>query len=72
MAAALRHDAPLMRLGMHPSDALHPHTVAHFQRLAGKLLATRQAMTKAAYATAWRSCVGISKSHIDGDSLAPL
>ncbi|CAN7264112.1 polysaccharide deacetylase family protein [Pseudoduganella sp. LjRoot289] len=41
---------PLVRLSLHPRDARHPELLRHLQRLTGALLATRQAMTKAAFA----------------------
>lgn len=44
--------APLVRLSLHPRDALYPRTVAHFQELMRRLLKKRRAMTKAAFAKA--------------------
>lgn len=41
---------PLVRLSLHPRDARHPELLRHLQRLTGALLATRQPMTKAAFA----------------------
>lgn len=50
MLAHMLQRAPLVRLGLHPKDADFPETVAHCQALLEKLLATRQAMTKARFA----------------------
>jgi predicted deacetylase len=47
-------DAPLARLSLHPRDALYPRTISHFQKLLADLMENRQAMTKAAFAMAWR------------------
>jgi hypothetical protein len=47
--------ATLVRLGLHPNDAHYPRTVAHFQRLIEKLLATREPMTKSSFAQKWRA-----------------
>jgi predicted deacetylase len=38
---------PLMRLSLHPPDVRHPRLVAHAQRLVERMLATREAVTKA-------------------------
>jgi predicted deacetylase len=46
---------PLLRLGLHPNDAHYPQLIAHYQMLIEKLLATRQPMTKAAFARQWRA-----------------
>lgn len=51
-AAALQM-APLVRLGLHPRDAQYPHTVRHFQNTIEKLLAAREAATKASFARQW-------------------
>jgi predicted deacetylase len=51
--AALLAGAPLVRLSLHPRDALHPHLVLHAQRLVEKLLAARTPMTKHAFRRAW-------------------
>lgn len=45
---------PLLRIGLHPNDARYPQLVAHCQRLIEHLLATREPMTKAAFAKRWR------------------
>jgi predicted deacetylase len=44
--------APLVRVALHPRDACHPALVLHAQRLIERLLATREAVTKAAFARA--------------------
>ena len=46
---------PLLRLGLHPVDAGHPDIVRHAQRTIAAALRDRQAMTKAAFARAFRS-----------------
>jgi predicted deacetylase len=43
--------APLMRLSLHPADARHPALLRHMQRLLAHLLARREPLTKAAFAT---------------------
>jgi predicted deacetylase len=50
-----QRDTPLVRLSLHPRDALDPHTVRHFQKLLASLLASRSAATKAAFAGYWRN-----------------
>lgn len=50
--AAQQH-APLVRLGLHPQDALYPQIVVHCQHMLEALLENRQAMTKQAFATQW-------------------
>jgi len=51
--ALLLQMAPLVRLGLHPRDAHYPRTVLHFQKTIEKLLATREAVTKASFAQQW-------------------
>ena len=51
----MQRDAPLVRLSLHPPDALCPATVSHFQKLLERLLERRQAATKAAFALSWRT-----------------
>jgi predicted deacetylase len=51
--AGLLSGAPLVRLSLHPRDALHPQLVLHAQRLVEKLLATRRPMTKLAFRRAY-------------------
>ncbi|KQQ88993.1 hypothetical protein ASF77_09805 [Massilia sp. Leaf139] len=46
-AALCMARAPLMRLSLHPPDVRHPHLIAHAQRLVERMLATREAVTKA-------------------------
>ncbi len=41
---------PLVRLGLHPPDLRHPRLLRHAQATVGRLLATRTAMTKLAFA----------------------
>lgn len=50
--AALCRGAPLVRVALHPRDAHHPGLILHAQRLVARLLASREAMTKAAFAEA--------------------
>jgi len=38
--------APIVRLGLHPADAAHPHMVAHWQRLFQEFQATHHPVTK--------------------------
>ena len=51
-AGLLQHDAPLVRLSLHPRDALDRATLLHIQKLLERLLRQRQPMTKAGYAEA--------------------
>lgn len=51
-STAMRN-APLVRLGLHPADVRHPATLRHMQRLLENLLSSREARTKAAFASAW-------------------
>lgn len=51
--SALLHLSPLVRLGLHPRDACYPRTISHLQRTLEKLLATREAHTKASFAQQW-------------------
>jgi predicted deacetylase len=48
--AALARGAPLVRLALHPRDAHHPALVRHAQGLIERLLLSRTAMTKQAFA----------------------
>jgi predicted deacetylase len=50
MLAALLAAAPLVRLSLHPRDARHPVLLRHAQHLLESLLASRTALTKAAFA----------------------
>ena len=50
LAAALSGRAPLLRLALHPRDAHYPDLVRHAQRLLERLLAVREAQTKAVFA----------------------
>lgn len=45
--AALLAHRPLVRFSLHPPDVRHPALVRHMQRLLARLLARREAMTKA-------------------------
>lgn len=54
LARALQHNQ-LVRLSLHPTDAAHPQMIRHCQSLLETLLATRQPMTKAAFAEQWRA-----------------
>ncbi|WP_426107334.1 DUF2334 domain-containing protein [Massilia sp. TSP1-1-2] len=53
LAERTQRKAPLVRLALHPRDAYHPALVAHAQRLIERLLVSRQAVTKGAFARAW-------------------
>ena len=53
LAERMQRGAPLVRLALHPRDAYHPALVAHAQRLIAQLLASREALTKAAFARAF-------------------
>ena len=46
-AALCMTRSPLVRLSLHPPDVRHPQLVAHAQRLVERMLATREAVTKA-------------------------
>lgn len=48
------YDPPLVRLALHPDDALHPDVVRQALHLLERLLRERKAMTKLAFATALR------------------
>jgi len=54
VAARTMHGLPLLRLGLHPRDALSARTIAHAQRLLEHLLKTRRPTTKAGFVTAWQ------------------
>jgi hypothetical protein len=47
LAARCMARAPLMRLSLHPPDVRHPRLVAHAQGIVERMLATREAVTKA-------------------------
>ena len=51
--ARVQRDARLVRLALHPRDAYHPALVQHAQRLIERLLASREAVTKGAFARAY-------------------
>jgi hypothetical protein len=53
MQYAFRH-APILRLGLHPNDALHPDIVRNTQRLLEKFLENRMAMTKISFTNMWQ------------------
>ena len=48
--AMLQRGAPLVRLALHPRDAHYPALLRHAQGLVERLLRTREALTKAAFA----------------------
>lgn len=50
LAASCSETAPLARVALHPRDARHPALVRHAQHLVEQLLATREPLTKAAFA----------------------
>ena len=54
-AAQIRKNAALIRLGLHPTDAGNPATLAHMQKLIARLLHNRVAMTKAAFIQSWQA-----------------
>lgn len=54
--SAYRH-APLLRLGLHPNDALHRDIVRNTQHLLEKFLENRMAMTKISFANMWQQCI---------------
>ena len=49
---------PLVRLGLHPPDVRHPRLLRHAQATVERLLATRTALTKAAFARRMRNAGG--------------
>lgn len=53
LAERTQRAAPLVRLALHPRDAYHPALLAHAQRLIEHLLASREALTKGAFARAY-------------------
>jgi predicted deacetylase len=53
-SCALQREAPLVRLSLHPHDAHHPALLRHMQRTMARLLATRQALTKADFADSYQ------------------
>ena len=61
--ASLLATAPLVRLGLHPADARHPALMRHAQRLVERLLADRQALTKAGFAAAYGATAPIFPRH---------
>lgn len=48
--ALAQSGAPLMRLSLHPRDARHPELLLQIQAIVARLLANREALTKAGYA----------------------
>lgn len=56
-ARLTHHDAPLVRLALHPDDALHPAVVHQAQQLLEKLLQERVAMTKIGFACTLRAAL---------------
>lgn len=52
LIARASSEAPLVRIALHPRDAYHPALVQHAQRLIERLLVTREAVTKAGFASA--------------------
>ncbi|MFL6676198.1 MAG: DUF2334 domain-containing protein [Massilia sp.] len=71
LGAALLARAPLTRLSLHPRDAHHPALLRHAQRLVGRLLATHQAVTKAACAHGLTSTVPRTRHHASGPDPSP-
>ncbi|MET0964474.1 MAG: polysaccharide deacetylase family protein [Noviherbaspirillum sp.] len=55
LTGLMQRDAPLVRLSLHPRDAVDRATVRHFQKLLERLLQRRQAATKAAFAQSLHS-----------------
>jgi uncharacterized protein len=58
LLATMLQTAPLVRLSLHPHDAAYPALIRHAQHLLEKLLASRQATTKIAFAQIWRQTAG--------------
>lgn len=56
LALALRY-AALVRVALHPRDALHPALVRHAQQLIARLLEEREALTKRAVAARWGAVI---------------
>jgi predicted deacetylase len=54
VAAQLLGNAPLLRLALHPRDALHPALLHHLQQLLERLLDHRHACTKLAAARSYQ------------------
>jgi predicted deacetylase len=48
--------APILRLGLHPNDVLHPDIVKDTQYLLEKVLDYRMAMTKISFTNMWQQC----------------
>lgn len=48
-----RH-APILRIGLHPNDALHPDIVKNTQKFLEKFLQDRMAMTKISFTNMWQ------------------
>ncbi len=46
--------APVLRIGLHPNDVLHPDIVKNTQQLIAKFLADRTAMTKIGFTSLWQ------------------
>ena len=57
IGAAMRSDAALVRLALHPNDAHFPALLQHCQRLIERLLRGRTPMTKAAFAGRWHDSI---------------
>lgn len=52
--SCLLRSSPLIRLALHPRDARHPALLCHAQHLIERLLTSRVALTKAAFARAYQ------------------
>jgi predicted deacetylase len=64
LCTPMLQSAPLLRLALHPRDAHYPSTLLHCQRAIEKLLLTRDAMTKSAFALHWSAAQ--AGDHWDG------
>jgi uncharacterized protein len=57
--AILNHslqDVPILRIGLHPNDVLHPDIVKNVQQLLEQFLEHRIAMTKISFTNMWQQC----------------
>jgi predicted deacetylase len=64
-ATATRH-VPLIRVGLHPEDALHPTMIRAWRKLLIELLSDRQPMTKIAALAASSADTGIARFDMPG------
>jgi uncharacterized protein len=50
-------DAPVLRIGLHPNDVLHPDIIKNTQQLLEKFLEQRMAMTKISFTNMWQQSI---------------